>query len=67
MSGKVKVLTVQFDVTNLDKRSINSLMAAVVAQGEEIEVYDEDGEYCTRTDSAEVLNSSVREVDVEDT
>ena len=65
--GKIKVLTVQFDVTHLDKSAVNSLMAAVIVQGEEIEVYDEKAEFCTREESAEVLNTSVREVDVEDT
>jgi hypothetical protein len=64
--NKVKVLTVQFDVTHLDRAAIDSLMAAVVAQGEQIAVYDEEAEYCTRSEDAEVLNTSVREVDVDD-
>jgi len=64
--SKIKVLTVQFDVTHLDKRAVDVLMGAVIAQGEEVEIYDADAEFCTRYESAEVLNTSVREVETEE-
>lgn len=65
MSGKVKVLTVMFDVTHLSEDAIASLRHCVEVQGEEFEIV-EDGEYSDKWVSADVLNSSVREVDSED-
>jgi hypothetical protein len=63
--ANIKVLTVQFDVTHLDKAAVDSLMCAVISQGEEISVYAPDAEFCTRYEQAEVLNTSVKVIDSE--
>ena len=69
MSGKVKILTVQFDVTDLDEKCIARLTKNVTLQScfhnhsSEIDKYhfSEEDEY-----EADVFNVSVREVDTED-
>lgn len=63
MSGKIKVLTVQFDVTHLPQQAIDNLRLALEVQGEGIpeEIGGRD------TYEAELLNASVREIEVEDT
>ena len=65
MSNKIKVLTVMFDVTYLDDNAIATLKQNVEAQGEDFEIV-EDGEYSDKWVCADVLNTSVREVDAED-
>jgi hypothetical protein len=61
--SKVKVLTVQFDVTGLPDEAIEELRTAVEVQGEEI-VYEH--QKADEAYEADLLNSSVREVDTED-
>jgi hypothetical protein len=60
MVSKVKVLTVQFDVTGLSDDVIKALEWAVVVQAEEYEVGDSG---VCQFDTP-VLNTSVREVKV---
>ena len=62
--ARVKVLTVQFDVTNLPDKAIEELRFAACAQGEDIFVMIKDNP--TVRFDAEVLNTSVREVDTDD-
>ena len=65
--GKIKVLTVQFDVTHLNEDVIECLMQAVTVQGEHIDYYGSPhGSFITAENSADVLNTSVREVDCDD-
>ena len=52
MKSKVKILTIQFDITELPQEVIDELILSVEVQGE---IYD-----------ADVFNRSVREVDTED-
>ena len=59
--SKVKVLTVQFDVTGLPQEAIDELQYAVEVQGEDF--VTEDGEEF----EAEHLRTNVIEVDTEDT
>lgn len=65
--SKIKVLTVQFDVTHLPTHAIEALRLAAEVQSENIitetKHYDNAEE---ETFSADVLNSGVREVDVDD-
>ena len=64
--SKVKVLTIQFDVTHLNQAAIDTLLTAASVQGESIPVWDADADFCTGFESADILNTSVREVDVDD-
>ncbi len=64
--SKIKVLTIQFDVTHLDNKAIESLRTAAVVQGEEFEVYDAARGFGSIYKSADLLNTSVREVDTEE-
>jgi len=58
--GKIKVLTVQFDVTGLSQEAINQLTTAVCVQGEDLVTEDGDVYH------ADQLRSNVVEVDVDD-
>ena len=69
MSGKIKVLTVQFDVTDLNEKSIARLTENVTSQGifynhsteiDKFKFVPEDAY------EADVFNVSVREVDTEE-
>lgn len=64
--GKIKVLTVQFDVTCLSEDAIATLRHNVEVQGEDFEIV-ENGECSDKWVAADVFNASTREVDVEDT
>lgn len=59
--SKIKVLTVQYDVTHLTQEACDQLRLALEVQGEDIYVPSTDEEV-----DAELLNSAVREVEVED-
>ena len=65
MNNRVKVLTVQYDVTHLSQDAINTLKFILEVQGEEFEVMS-NGEDTGEHTSADVLNSSIREVNTED-
>ena len=60
--SKIKVLTVQFDVTHLNLDAIRELMHAVAVQGEEFPV----AHGAVQTTCADLLNTSIREVETED-
>lgn len=59
----IKVLTVQFDVTHLDDEAIHQLRRALIIQSEEFPVSED----AIQVTCADLLNSSVREVSLEDT
>ena len=62
--GKIKVLTIQFDVTHLCDDAIASLRTNTVVQAEEFEIV-KDGEHTDKWSCADLFNTSVREVDLE--
>ena len=59
--SKIKVLTVQFDVTHLPQEAICQLRLAAEVQCEDILI-----PLTGKRHDADLLNSSVREIDVED-
>ena len=66
--SKIKVLTVQFDVTHLPKHAIDALEAAAIAQAEGFGYsYDDEISGTGEEYNADVFNSGVKEIDVEDT
>jgi hypothetical protein len=58
--SKVKVLTVQFDVTGLPQEAIDDLLNAVCVQGEDLITENGDVHH------AEQLRTNVAEVDMDD-
>lgn len=63
--SKIKVLTVQYDITHLSQDAINTLRFILETEGEDFEVMS-NGDGTLEYASADVLNSSIREVDSED-
>jgi hypothetical protein len=59
--SKIRVLTVQFDVTGLPDYVVDQLQFAVEVQGEDIEIDGYDKVY-----QADHLRSNITEVDTED-
>lgn len=67
--SKIKVLTVQFDVTHLPDHAVEELKTALEVQGEEIVVMTPGLEAPYAKDEvyyADLFNSAVREVDIEE-